>query len=268
LILQGRLAELKAQGLGLAAITYDSVGVMADFSRRRGITFPLLSDPGSRTITAYGILNTTVEKESSNYGIPFPGTFVINRQGLVTGRFFEKAYQERTTVSTVLLTLGKSGTVNANRISTDHLEANTYVTDDTVAPGSIFSVVFDVKPRPRMHVYAPGATDYRVISFNLEPNPLWVAGPTQYPPSQVYFFQPLNERVPVYEQPFRLVRTMHVDPSREARAALAKTSTMTIKGTLDYQACDDMLCFTPKSIPVSYTVKLRQLDTERANVAK
>ena len=41
---------LKAQELGLAVTTSDSPAVMADFSRGRGITFPLLSDPGSRTI--------------------------------------------------------------------------------------------------------------------------------------------------------------------------------------------------------------------------
>jgi peroxiredoxin len=93
--LQSRLGELKAQGLGLAVITYDSPAIMADFSRRRGVTFPLLSDPGSQTIKAYGILNTTVAAGTSNYGIPFPGTFLIDRTGKVTSRFFEEAYQER-----------------------------------------------------------------------------------------------------------------------------------------------------------------------------
>jgi len=38
--LQSRVNELKAQGYALAAISYDSVPVLADFSRRRGISFP------------------------------------------------------------------------------------------------------------------------------------------------------------------------------------------------------------------------------------
>jgi hypothetical protein len=37
---------------------------------------------------------------------------------------------------------------------------------------------------------------------------------------------------------------------------------------LEYQACDDRLCFAPRSIPVSHVVTLRQLDTERATVPK
>ena len=54
--LQSRFEEL--QGLGVVAISYDSEEVLADFSRRRAITFPLLSDDDSSVITAFGILNT------------------------------------------------------------------------------------------------------------------------------------------------------------------------------------------------------------------
>jgi peroxiredoxin len=106
--LQTRVSELKAQGLGLALVTYDSPAILADFARRRGITFPLLSDTGSQTIKAYGILNTTVAPDTSNYGIPFPGTFLLDRGGKVTSRFFEEAYQDRNTVSTILIATGNA----------------------------------------------------------------------------------------------------------------------------------------------------------------
>ena len=39
---------------------------------------------------------------------------------------------------------------------------------------------------------------------------------------------------------------------------------LTLKGMLSYQACDDKLCFTPQSVPLTWTVTLRQLDRERA----
>jgi hypothetical protein len=39
---------------------------------------------------------------------------------------------------------------------------------------------------------------------------------------------------------------------------------MTVKGVLTYQACDDKLCFTSQSAPLTWTVTLRQLDRERA----
>jgi hypothetical protein len=38
--------------------------------------------------------------------IAFPGTFVIDRRGRVTSRFFEDFYVERNTVSTLLVRAG------------------------------------------------------------------------------------------------------------------------------------------------------------------
>jgi hypothetical protein len=43
--------------------------------------------------------------------------------------------------------------------------------DPAVAPGNRFAIVFDITPRPRIHVYAPGATSYRVNAVNLTPPP-------------------------------------------------------------------------------------------------
>jgi peroxiredoxin len=263
--LQGRIAALKAQGLGVALITYDSPAILADFARRRGITFPLLSDPGSRTIRAYGILNTAAAAGTRDYGIPFPGTLLLDARGNVTSRFFEEAYQERNTVSTILIALGNAEAPrSARRIKTDHLDITTYLSDEVVAPGSLFSVVFDVTPEPGIHVYAPGAKDYRVINVSLNANPVLMMRPVQYPASEIYHFKPLDERVPVFQKRFRLVQHMAVTAARERREELAQVPTVTIAGTLEYQACDDRLCFPPRSIPVSYAVKLRQLDSERA----
>jgi peroxiredoxin len=267
--LQARLPELKQKGLGLAGITYDSPAILADFSRRRGITFPLLSDSGSATIKAFGLFNTTVDPGSTNYGIPFPGTFLVNRQGVVTARFFEEAYQERNTVASILLKLGDPGhEIDAQRITTDHAEITTYVSDQVVAPGTLFSIVVNVTPRSGMHLYAPGNHGYKIIVLRLDAQPALLARPLQYPASEIYVFKPLNERVEVFQKPFRLIQDVALSASPEARKALSAAKTLSITGTLDYQACDDKVCFLSKSVPVTYTVSVRQLDSERANVTR
>lgn len=267
--LQSRANDLKARGFGLAIITYDSPAILADFRKRRGITFPLLSDPGSATIKAFGILNTTIAEGTNNYGIPFPGTFLLDRTGKVTSRFFEDAYQERNTVSTIMVALGTSAVpATATQVETDHLRITTYLSDEIVAPGSLFSVVFDIEPVAGVHVYAPGAKDYRVVGFRPDHNPLLVARPIEYPASEIYHFRPLDERVPVYQKAFRLVQPMMVNAAQDVRPALKDLQTLTFDGTIDYQACDDQRCFNPRSLRVSYTLQLRQLDTERAMVPK
>ena len=168
--MQGKTGELAARGLGLAAISYDSPEILAAFSRRYEITFPLLSDPNSDTIKTYGILNTiayealagprdpalrdaalkddfekyvsSVSPNSANVikGTPFPGTFIVDRRGRVTARFFEDFYRERDTASAILLRLG-AGTppIVAARVSTPHVEITTYSSDSAVAPGNRFA---------------------------------------------------------------------------------------------------------------------------------
>ena len=241
------------------------MAVLADFSKRRGITFPLLSDPGSATIKRYGILNTTVpETNQQSYGIPFPGTLMLNTQGVVTSRFFEQAYQERSTVGSIMARLGNKVDVQATTVSSPQLEMTSFATDSTVAPGTQFSLVLDVRPARGVHVYAPGVTGYKPIALSVEAQPGLVTRGAQYPPSEDYHFKPLNEHVQVYQRPFRIVQDVLIDPSPQGLAALKDVSSLTIKGVLNYQACDDKVCFTPQSVPLTWTVTLRQLDRERA----
>jgi len=261
--LQGRLPEIRKAGLGVAAISYDPVPVLADFSARRGITFPLLSDPGSETIKRYGLLNTTIDPKNALYGYPFPGTFIVDRQGVVTSRVFEEAYQERDTVSSILVRLGQQIGVHATKIAGAHVTVTSYATDDVAAQGTHFSLVLDVTPGPRVHVYAPGASDYKPVAISVQPQPGLVLKTPQYPKSEDYFFKPLKEHVPVYQHPFRIVQDVTLDPSREGTAALKDVTSLTITGRFDYQACDDRVCFTPQSMPLTWTIGVKPLDRER-----
>jgi len=170
--LQTRAADLAKNGIGLAAVSYDAVPILADFSKRRRITFPLLSDPRSATIRRYGILNTTVpETNQQSHGIPFPGTFMLNTQGVVTSRFFEQAYQERSTVGSIMARLVNKVAVQATTVSSAQLELTSFATDSTVAPGTQLSLVLDVRPARGVHVYAPGVTVYKPIASSVEAQP-------------------------------------------------------------------------------------------------
>jgi peroxiredoxin len=57
-------------------VSYDSIEVLAEFAEKRKIAFPLLSDLGSKTMTAYGLLNKEAKGEAE--GIPYPGSSVID----------------------------------------------------------------------------------------------------------------------------------------------------------------------------------------------
>ena len=291
--LENNREKLRAQGLGLAAISYDSPEILAAFSRQRGITFPLLSDVGSPTIQAYGILNPAagwafgpdkddpaVVAEIQKYvavagvrpfatmvGMAFPGTFMLDRQGRVTSRWFEDFYVDRNTMSSMMMRLGGGKpAVAATKISTAHLEMTIFPSDAAVSVGNRFSIVLDIVPHDRIHVYAPDAVGYRPIALTVASQSFVQLRPLQYPRSEIYFFKPLNERVPVYQKPFRLIQDVLLEGTTPAQAALRNQDSLTLNGVVDYQACDDKVCFNPASVPVTWTLTLRPLVRERPTV--
>lgn len=290
--LQSQLETLQEQGIGVAAISYDSVEVVADFAQRRGITFPLLADSDSSVISDFGILNTvaaegvgdnaddpSVKADVARYvsafganpmivGTPYPGTFMVDGDGKVTSRFFEEFYRERNTTTNVMLKLGMGlSPIAAVEGETAHLKFTAYPSNTSVTVGTRFSLALDVTPGPKMHVYAPGAEEkgYRVIGFNLDQPEIARIEPVSYPESEIYYFEPLDEHVPVYQEKFTILQEVVMNGDARAEEVMSTLDALTLTGTLDYQACDDAICFLPQSIPVSFTVDLEMPDRQRAN---
>jgi peroxiredoxin len=287
------LKELQASGIGLAAISYDSRDVITTFVKQHGITFPMLSDTGSATIRRYGILNTVADEALGPNatdpavvadfqrtvsrtqpaerfrGIAFPGTFMLDRQGRVTSRFFEDVYVERNTVSSILKRSGIGGEqVSGTKIATMHLDVTTYPSESPIGPGNRFAVVLEIAPKRGIHVYAPGAAGYRIVSLKINQQPSLRSLALTYPGSEIYDFKPLNERVPVYQKPFTLVQQLVLEGDPQSQAAYRGKDSIAISGALEYQACDDKVCYNPVTLPLSWTVALRQLVVQQPTVAR
>ena len=60
---------------------------------RQKITFPLLSDPESKTIEAYHIRNAAARGKAE--GVPNPGTFILDQQGVIRAKLFLEGFRER-----------------------------------------------------------------------------------------------------------------------------------------------------------------------------
>jgi DsbC/DsbD-like thiol-disulfide interchange protein len=145
-----------------------------------------------------------------------------------------------------------------SRHVTPHLDVATFLTDEAVAAGQRFSIVLDITPKPGTHVYAPGKHAYRVITLRLDPSAMLRTYPTKYPKSVEYFFEPLNERVQVYEQPFRLTQKVALTASPASRQSAQKPPlTVTLKGVLEYQACTDTICYPPEEVALTWAVTFK-----------
>lgn len=253
--MQESAAELKKRGIGLAAISYDAPATLKAFADARAITFPLLSDQGSATIKRYNLLNVDATGQAA--GVPYPGTFVLNARGVVTSRAFEAAYQERTSAGGILAR-GSAAGRGGVKTETAHLFVAAGASDARVAPGTRLALYVDITPKPKMHVYAPEQKDVIPVSLKLDAGEFTIHTPL-FPTPEKYFFAPLNETQLVYSKPFRIVQDVTVALTSAARERARAAGSITVTGTLTYQACDDAICYMPLTVPVTWTVGLRPL---------
>ena len=77
----------------------------------------------------------------------------------------------------------------------------------------------------------------------------------RFPPSERYLFTPLNEEQRVYSKPFRIALEVTI-PVTPATREQARSGTLTLTGTLRYQACDDTVCYRPTTVPLTWTVRM------------
>ena len=149
---------------------------------------------------------------------------------------------------------GVAGTVVEGRL----IAVRAYASDAAVTPGDRLALAVDVTPQPGMHVYAPGDHVYRVVRLRLDAPDFLRLHDVSYPPSELYHYEPLDETVPVYQQPFRLVQEITVPLSQETAAvAAAPGGKLVIEGVLEYQACDDEVCYIPAQAPLRWELAWR-----------
>jgi peroxiredoxin len=265
--LEGAQKAFEAKGINVAAVSYDSPAILADFARRRSITYPLLSDTHSKLIDAFGIRNP--EGAGIEAGIPYPGYYLIKPDGAIERRFFETTYVNRLTASNLYSNLFGNfplPTPVKELDATPHVSISTLQSDSAVTPGSVLRLAVVITPGPDTHIYAPGAEklQYHVASLTINPSELYEATGTSYPKSELLNFADLNESVPVYTGPTAFSTDVAAVVSRTTIPLFAKNQALPIKGVVSYQACTSKVCFPPVSIPVEWTVSLKQLDLERA----
>jgi len=98
--LQRNLKEIEAAGGQVVGISYDSVETLKRYANRSKVTFPLLSDAGSKTIDAYDIRYK--EAPAAVSGFARHATFILDQKGVIRAKLFQLSYQERSAVDALI----------------------------------------------------------------------------------------------------------------------------------------------------------------------
>ena len=256
--------EFRKLGLGLAAISYDSVAILHDFAARRGIHFPLLSDPDSKIIRSVGLLNETVPHDSPFFGIPNPGTFILDAKGVIKAKYFEEDFRERFTAADILTRqFGVATSADRHEVVGKQLTATASSSNYVVRGGQRVALVLDIELKPKMHVYAPGVEGYIPIEWKLKESAAFAPHDLTLPPSKMLHLPAIDETVPVYAGNFRIVRDITIAAEPKVKPLVDAAGKFTVESTLRYQACDDRMCYVPQELAVKWTFELEGHDRER-----
>ena len=94
--------KVEARGLIIVTITYHSVATLKSVEEDQDITFTLLHDENVKHVNAFGIRNMDYEPGNRVYGIPYPGIFLVDTDGIIKYKFSEESYRERPDFEDVL----------------------------------------------------------------------------------------------------------------------------------------------------------------------
>ena len=257
--------QFRKLGLGLAGISYDSPAVLHSFAARKNIHFPLLSDTESKTIREAGILNETVEKTSPFFGVPYPGSFVLDSKGVIIAKYFEDDYRQRYTAADLLM--HQYGVIPAQaktEVQGRQLKVTAAAGDAVVTVGQRVALTLDIELKPDMHVYAPGVEGYIPIDWTMKDSDAAAAHAVSFPKAQKLHLPAIDETVPAYTGRFLLTRDVTIGPADKVKPLADSSGTFVLEGVLRYQACDDRVCYVPQNLPVKWTLQFQDLDRQRA----
>ena len=261
--LERKRQGFEERGVKIAAISNDKPEALSNFSDRAGIGFPLLSDPDSEIIRAFGVLNEEVPETHQFYGIPHPVEFLLGPDRTVTEKFHEANYRDRFTAGRVLVRqLGSDARAALFETRTSHLKVTAWASDETVRGGNRFALVLDVDLNDKMHVYSPEVEGYIPIAWNMDAASGLAHFDAEYPQPKTLHLPAIDESVPVYEGSFRLVRDVMIGQPNEV-GDLLEDGALKIRGSLRYQACDDKVCYLPTTVPLEWTIQFEQHDRTR-----
>lgn len=241
-------------------VFYESVEQLRSFADEFDVSIPLLSDPESRIITEFGILNTTLdESDVPFFGVPYPGSYIIGADGVIIDKFFEQNSLVRTHPENLLraaqgLALDTADAPSSGPVA--HVEAHVSLSTESLRAMLLTDLIVDLRVPPGQHLYGAPVPDGLVVtSVVIDDNKVITAQSAYLPPTHEMTLAGTGETLHVYDGDVRIrVPVLYsgrlVEPNEDG------SHTADITGTIRWQSCDDHTCHIPRTEQFSLRVKL------------
>lgn len=221
----------------------------------------MLSDPDSEIIKRFGILNTLVEADEHPwYGIPFPGSYVVDADGVIIDKFFEgnlafraNADQLRraATGEKIVLPPAKPSSEVTIDVSFDGTE---------LAVGVVRDLVVTFQVPEGQHLYGEPVPEGLVAtSITLDQTDELIAREAKLPPTKPHTLAGTGETLHIFEGD--VVARLPI--THNGKTWVVGDRDLRVSGTVRWQACDDQVCHLPKSQTFEVAIPLKGANTQK-----
>jgi hypothetical protein len=256
--LQEKMSAFDALGISVLAISYDEPDALKDFQDAYGITYTLLSDPDSKVIRDYGILNTLIaEDDHPWFGIPFPGTYVTDSQGIITHKFFENNLVLRVGPEELLRAVDGDALSEymGNPVSDSaDAEPKVFLEGENLAVGVLQHLVCQINVPQGRHLYADPAPQGMIpFTLTLDAQSKLVIRELIRPASEAHTMAGTGEVIQVNHGRVELRLPI------TANAAITSTTEPTmldLSGEVSWQTCDEDVCDVPRRSRFAFNVPI------------
>ena len=203
----------------------------------------------------------------AQYGIPYPGTYLVDTQGKVVAKYFEQDMRERISASAILAgRLGEPITAAHSSVEAKHVALTTAASTAIAMPGHRILLSVEIDLPNRMHVYAPGVAGYIPAEWNMDLTGGTKAEPVRFPAPEKLYLKPIKETALVYRRKVRLTREITFGQESALKPFISASGELVLKGSFRYQACNDRECYLPETVPIEWRFQFQGMERERAPV--
>lgn len=240
--------------------------ILSRFAAIHGITYPLLADVGSSVITDLGILNVTMDQERAAYGrpieerhrgVPYPGTFFLDEDGVVAGKRFEQSHRIRPTTNTLLAQLADDHPVRpeiAAEAASPGVRVAAWLDSPALSANQLQNVNVRVAMDDGVHLYTDPVPDgFTALRAHLGGDDRLQVEPVEMPRGHPFTVTGLPERFQVVEGTFDVTIPFFLLSNRDTAGDPVRSVTLTVD--LAYQACTDDECFMPEHITLELPLR-------------
>jgi hypothetical protein len=106
------------------------------------------------------------------------------------------------------------------------------------------------------------------VKLTLDSSELYSAMPAEYPKSTIMEFPKLHEKVPVFKSKTIIIEDVTAVRSPATMTEFSAHPNLVIRGSLEYQACTNAVCYPPEKVPVEWMLNVKAEDLDSVRVAE